>query len=345
MTNLETQLSKFTEADWLAAVEEMQECVHAVDRDALRIWFRFYPLDLRKYIANADDQAVAMQGLAMQGDFDLANHIATSHNFLFGHRYWPAVKCKIEKIAGEYKTEDALLLDIIKEVGIAVAEKVKADRSNVNAISAIGLATLAQVGLEAFSAANGEVAEPKGIMSKSPDAIVAERAKDDSQGVLGFLKSIDKKYSVAFTACDYSGKFPVVENQQVTHAAAQDRSQAWQEKDGRCWEGPIPVECTAASCGTCWVGVIGGKEKLGDVTPRERRAMITFGYNQPEDEKPFLRLACQTFAHGNATIVIPPWNGVFGKKVRGNVEDIVLEPNTTSAKRLREIVKEAVSGE
>ena len=55
MTNLETQLSKFTEADWLAAVEEMQECVHAVDRDALRIWFRFYPLDLRKYIAEADD--------------------------------------------------------------------------------------------------------------------------------------------------------------------------------------------------------------------------------------------------------------------------------------------------
>lgn len=345
MTNLETQLSKFTEADWLVAVEEMQQCVHAVDQDALRIWFRFYPIDLRKYIADADDQAVAIQGLAIQGDFDLANHIATSHNFLYGHRYWAAVKYKIEKFAAEYKTENATLLEIIKEVGILVAEKVKADRNLVNAIAAVGLSTLAQVGLEAFTAASGEIAEPKGIMAKSPDAIVAERAKDDSQGIMGFLRSIDKKFSIEFTACDFSGKFPVVNNQQVTHAAAQDRSQNWQEKDERCWEGPIPVECTAASCGTCWVGVIGGKDKLGDVTPRERRAMKTFGYNQPEDEKPYLRLGCQTFAHGNATIVIPPWNGVFGKKVRGNVEDVVLEPNTTSAKKLRETIASAMSGE
>lgn len=345
MTNLETQLSKFTEADWLAAVEGMQADVHPVDQDALRIWFRFYPLDLRKYIADAEDQAVAIQGLAIQGDFDLANHIVTSHNFLYGHRYWSAVKYKVEKFAAEYKTEDAPLLDIIKEVGIAVAEKVKVDRSHVNAISAIGLATLAQVGLEAFVAADGDVGEPKGLMSKSPDAIVAERAKDDSQGIMGFLRSIDKKFSIEFTGCDFSGKFPVVNNQQVTHAAAQDKSQNWQEKDARCWEGPIPVECTAASCGTCWVGVIGGKEKLSEVTPRERRAMTVFGYNQPEDEKPFLRLACQAYAHGNATMVIPPWNGVFGKKVRGNVQDIVLEPNTTSAKKLRETIASAMSGE
>lgn len=345
MTNLETQLSKFTESDWLAAVDDMQECVHAVDRDALQIWFRFYPLDLRKYIADAEDQAAAMQGLAMQGDFDLANHITTSHNFLYGHRYWSAVKYKVEKLAAEYKTEDAPLLDTIKELGIAVAEKVKADRSHVNAIAAVGLATLAQVGLEAFTAANGDVAEPKGVMAKSPDAIVAERGKDDPQGIMGFLRSVDKKFSVDFTACEYSGKFPVVNEQQMTHAAAQDRSQNWQEKDSRCWEGPIPVECTSASCGTCWIGVIGGKEKLSEVTRRERRAMKVFGYNQPEDEKPFLRLACQSYSYGNATIVIPPWNAVFGKKVRGNVEDIVLEPNTTSAAKLRETIASAMSGE
>ncbi|MBL8181439.1 MAG: (2Fe-2S)-binding protein [Blastocatellia bacterium] len=345
MTNLETQLSKFAETDWLAAVSEMQENVHPVDRDALQIWFRFYPLDLRKYIADAEDQAVAMQGLAMQGDFDLANHITTSHNFLYGHRYWPTVKHTIEKLAAEYKDEDDRLLDIIKEVGILVAEKHKVERELVNAITAVGLATLAQVGLEAFSVANGEIAEPKGIMAKSPDAIVAERAKDDPQGIMGFLRSINKKFSVDFTACEYSGKFPVVNEQQMTHAAAQDRSQNWQEKDSRCWEGPIPVECTSASCGTCWIGVIGGKEKLSEVTRRERRAIEVFGYNQPEDEKPFLRLACQSYAHGNATIVIPPWNAVFGKKVRGNVEDIVLEPNTTSAAKLRETIASAMSGD
>ena len=78
---------------------------------------------------------------------------------------------------------------------------------------------------------------------------------------------------------------------------------------------------------------------------RERRSMSVFGYNQPDEEKPFLRLACQAKAFGNATIVIPPWNGVFGKKIRGNVEELELEPATTSAKVLRETIATAASGE
>ena len=45
------------------------------------------------------------------------------------------------------------------------------------------------------------------------------------------------------------------------------------------------------------------------------------------------------------TIVIPPWNAVFGKKVYGNVEELELEPATTSAKTLREITREASAGE
>ena len=69
--------------------------------------------------------------------------------------------------------------------------------------------------------------------------------------------------------------------------------------------------------------------------------MKVFGYNQPENERPFLRLACQTQAKGNVTLVIPPWNGVFGKKVYGNVEEVELEPVATSAKNLREVVRSA----
>ena len=107
----------------------------------------------------------------------------------------------------------------------------------------------------------------------------------------------------------------------------------------------MPVECLSASCGTCWVGVLGGQEKLSEVAPRERRSMKVFGYNQPDDEKPFLRLSCQAKAFGNATIVIPPWNAVFGKKVRGNVEELELEPATTSARALRETIATAASGE
>lgn len=345
MNSLETYLSKFDESAWLSAIEEIAESVHEVDRDAMRIWFRFYPLDLVRYLRAAEDRKAAEGGIVLQGDLDLSSQIDTSHHFLYGHRFWQTVKCKIDKAAQESKDEPSSLVEAIKDIAMRVAEKHKVDRSLTNAIAAVGLATLNQVGMEAFLATPGETAKPDGLMARSPEAIVAERAKDDSQGIFGFLKTVDKKFSVAFAGRDFSGKFPVVNEQQVTHAASQDKSQDWRKKDERCWDGPVPIECTAASCGTCWVGVIGGKDKLSEVKPRERRAMRIFGYNQPDDEKPYLRLACQSFAYGNATIVIPPWNAVFGKKVRGNVEEIELEPNTTSAKRLREVVKSVTSGE
>ncbi len=209
----------------------------------------------------------------------------------------------------------------------------------------IGLATLNQVGIDAFKAAPGEIEQPKAIMAKSPNAVIAERAKDDSQGLFGFLKTVNKQFSIAWQNAKSHGKFAIVSEQEISSASSNDRSQNWQEQDTRCWEGVVPVECVSASCGTCWVGVLGGAEKLTEVSRRERRAMKVFGYNQPETEKPFLRLACQAKASGNATIVIPSWNAVFGKKVRGNVEDVELEPNTTSAKKLREIVKSATAGE
>src|SRR5687768_12892173 len=97
--------------------------------------------------------------------------------------------------------------------------------------------------------------------------------------------------------------------QEIAGASALERSKNWQEKDSRCWEGVIPVECLSASCGTCWIGVIAGQEKLSEVSRRERKAMKVFGYNQPDDPKPFMRLGCQAKANGNATIAIAPWNG------------------------------------
>ena len=51
-----------------------------------------------------------------------------------------------------------------------------------------------------------------------------------------------------------------------------------------------------------------------------------------------MRLACQARAEGSVSVVIPPWNGVFGKKVYGGIKKIVLEPATTSAVKLRETI-------
>ncbi|MEP6789198.1 MAG: hypothetical protein ABJB40_12245 [Acidobacteriota bacterium] len=346
MSNKLTEyLNTFTEAGWLAAVDELLPCIHEVDREAVQIWFRFYPLDLMRYIASADDREEALRGFALQGDFELKDQIDTSHHFLYGHRHWKVIKAAIEAESVVFKDETPTLLEEIKAIGMLVAEKLKIERQMVNAMAAIGLATLNQVGIDAFKAASGETKKPTGIKAKSPNAVIAERAKDDSQGIFGFLKTVDKKYSVKYANGRVEGKFDVMNDQDIANASANDRSQNWKNEDDRCWGGVVPVECLSASCGTCWVGVLGGREKLSEVSPRETRSMKVFGYNQPEGEKPFLRLACQSKAFGNATIVIPPWNGVFGKKVRGNVEELELEPATTSAKALREAVATAASGE
>ena len=341
MTDLEQYLNKFTETEWLGALEELLPEIHEVDRKAVQIWFRFFPLEFHRAVKSAENREEMIRGFALQGDFELDGQIDTSHHFLYGHRYWKTVKAAIEAEAATFAGRTLSLADEIRSVATMIAEKLKVEPQMVIAITAVGLMTLNQVGLDAFKAATGDVKKPTGIMTKSPNAIVAERGKDDSQGMLGFLRTVDKQFSVNFTGPHYAGKFRIMAEEEIASASQKDRSRDWRAEDERSWEGPVPIECTAASCGTCWVGVLGGEEKLTPVERRERRQMKVFGYNQPADEKPFVRLACQARAHGNVTIVIPPWNGVFGKKVYGNVEAVDLEPVTTSAKKLRETIASA----
>jgi len=63
--------------------------------------------------------------------------------------------------------------------------------------------------------------------------------------------------------------------------------------------------------------VIGGAEKLSDVAVREGKKIKEFGYIDTAEPKPLIRLACQAQAHGAVSIVIPPWNGQFGKYLAG----------------------------
>jgi ferredoxin len=335
---LETYLNQFSESDWLDTIASLSSDIHPVDRNATQIWFRFYPLKFRRFIENQHDGAELRRSLGLLGDYDLSEQIDASHKFLYGHRYWKAVKAAIEAETEVFTDQKPELANEIKQVASNIAEKLKVDVSLVLGITAVGFMTLDQVGLEKFKAATGEVEKPAGIMARSPDAIESERKRDDSQGLLGFLRTVDKKFTVTYIDKIDSGKFQLINDEEIASASARDQSQNWRARDERCWEGVVPVECRSASCGTCWIGILGGEEKLSEVGRRERRMMKVFGYNQPEDEKPILRLACQTKAYGNATIVIPPWNGVFGKKIYGNVEELELEPVTTSAKKLRETI-------
>jgi len=339
--NFENYLNKFSEKDWLAAVEKLLPAIHEVDKNAVQIWFRFFPLEFFRYLEAAEDRAKTIHQLALQGDFELKNQIDSSHKFLYGHRFWKEVKAEIENRAASFKDENADLSKVIEDVAGAV----KGDKSLTLGIAAVGLMTLNQVGFEAFKSAKGETEKPKGLLAKSPDEIVATRAKDDSQGVFGFLKTVNKKFTAVWDETKSNAKFAVINDEELATSSAKDQSQDWKAQDERCWEGVIPVECRSASCGTCWIGILAGQEKLTEVQRLERKQMKIFGYNQPEEEKPFLRLACQSKAHGNVSFVIPSWNGVFGKKVYDNVEQVELKPATTSAKKLRETIASANSGE
>jgi ferredoxin len=341
----EAFLNQFDERAWLDAVAALLPEIHEVDRNAVQVWFRFYPLALFRYLQAAEDRDEALRKFVMQGNFELKNQIDSSHRFLYGHRFWKETKNAIVKHAENFVNENADLKTEVRALAKTVAQSAKTTECLAVGIVLAGLMTLVQTGFEAFKAAEGKVFIDAKNAQKSAREILEERARDDSQGLFGFLKTVDKKFSVRYDENDANAKFQIINEEEIASGAARDQSQNWLAKDERCIEGVIPVECRSAACGTCWVGVVGGQEKLSEVQRLERKQMKIFGYNQPEDAKPFLRLACQAKAYGNVTIVIPPWNGVFGKKVRGNVEEEVLEPATTSAKANRAVVREVTKNQ
>jgi ferredoxin len=184
---------------------------------------------------------------------------------------------------------------------------------------------LQQVGLEEFRRTPGEVLIDRKHLKRTPDEVLRERAKDDSQGLFGFLRTADRQWTVVWDENADGRRFRAVDKQEVASAAATDK-RPWHETDPRCTvdEGPIPVQCRSASCGTCWVGVLGGAEKLSETDWRERKMMPLFGYVETDEPRPLIRLSCQARAEGAVSVVIPPWNGYFGKylkRVRGGAAE------------------------
>nr|MBA3770838.1 hypothetical protein [Blastocatellia bacterium] len=150
-TDSETFLGNATGAQWLAAIEQLSPALHPVDREPVQIWFRFFPIDLKRYLDGAEDREAAMNGLAVLGNVELKRQIDTSHHFLYGHRFWKSVKAVIADI--EVDAADSEDLDrLITFVADQVAAREKVDISLTLAISAVGLATLSHVGSDAFSA-------------------------------------------------------------------------------------------------------------------------------------------------------------------------------------------------
>src|SRR5687767_10853515 len=318
MTPFESFLEQHDEEAWSAALTTLLRAIHDVDRNATQIWFSFYPLSLLQALRQAEDPAKLAQQLLLQGNYQLKDQIDSSHTFLFGHRFWPEVKRATQQHAREFTrfNGQSSLADQILAAAQNSAQQAKVDKSLVVGMTAVAFMTIRQVGLEAFEAAPGKMLLDRRHARKSAEDVLRERAKDDSQGLLGFLRTVNKKWTVTYDENDDEAKYRMNHVQDLAWGAAEDRSRNWREIDPRRVEGPIPVECRSASCGTCWVGVLGGAEKLSDVAAREGKKIKEFGYIDTPEPKPLIRLACQAQTHGAVSIVIPPWNGVFAKYLR-----------------------------
>lgn len=319
--------------------------VHEVDRAATQIWFAFYPVSLYRALAQAEDPAALAAKLLMQGHYSLHEQIDSSHRFLYGHRFWPQVKRAVAEHAAAFTdaSADADLAAQILSLARRLSGQLKVDESLLIGITAVAFMTVQQAGLEAFKAAPGTIQIDSRFAKKSPEQILKERAKDDGQGLLGFLKTVDQEWTVNFDENDAKARYKVFQMEDLAAGAARDDSRDWRSLDPRCIEGPIPVECRSASCGTCWVGVLGGAEKLTDVSAREGKKIKEFGYIETNEPKPIIRLACMAQATGAVSIVIPPWNGVFGKYLHALEEQAQPSPLKTESETGNETTQELSS--
>ena len=311
----EAFLNRHDDNAWHKILQKLRPSIHEVDRAATEIWFYFFPLTLLRAFERSDDPVQLARRLLMAGNYLLKDQIDSSHKFLYGHQYWPQVKAAVTELASSTSAPKSLDLETqILGVAETVASRLKVDPTLVTGITAVAFMTLQQVGSPALQSAPGAVSKPP---QKSPEQILNDRARDDKQPFISSLFNPDKIFSIIFAEHDPTAKFKLINTQHLTTAAANDKRD-YQSRDSRCvvGEGPIPVECRNAACGTCWVGVLAGAEKLSEVGDLEWRKIKDFGYIDTEEPRPLIRLACQAQAYGNVTIVIPPWNGMFGKFIR-----------------------------
>src|SRR6476661_558979 len=203
MTPFETFLKKHDEEAWSATLTTLLRTIHEVDQNATQIWFAFYPLALFQALRRAEDPEKLRQQLLMQGHYELKDQIDSSHTFLYGHRYWPQVKKAAETFAETFAGNNAAQLsDQILEVARQTAASLKLDVSLLVGITAVAFMTVQQAGLANFKSAPGAMLLDKKHAKRSPGQILSERARDDGQGLFGFLKTIDKKWTVTYDEND-----------------------------------------------------------------------------------------------------------------------------------------------
>ena len=289
---------------WPAVLQELGPQLHPVDRDATRLWFSFFPLTVHNLVEREGQHRDFLALYQLRGRYRLAEQIHTSHTFLYGHYLWNDVKRSLLEPVSMPPHLPVLIRDVAERTGHPL--------NLALGIAAIAVMTLRQVGRQALLASPPATANRP---AKTPEQVLKERATDLRQGWL--KRTITPR--IIFREDDEQAWFALQPGQEITTAAEQDK-RPHHLADNRCFEnmGPIPVECRSGKCGTCWIGILGGNDRLSPLGDWEKKRLAYFGYfdsgfESLETPRPLLRLACQAQVQGSAAIVIPPWCGVPGR--------------------------------
>lgn len=305
-------LAQHSDAAWLRTLDRIEGAMHPVDRAATRIWFHLFPLALQRAMARPDAADLARR-MTLSGTWRLSDQIDTSHAFLYGHQFWPhATRAVLDYAAGPIPPSSLDLGMQVQEAAGRVSSAAGVPREQVLGITAVAMRTLQQVGAEALQAAPGTIVAPGSLDGLTADGVYRVRERRRNRSFLRFLGGgAGRQSPVTFDERDPAAQFPLIHSQHLTTAAALDHRDH-RHRDRRCSEGPIPVHCRSCSCGTCWIGILGGSEHTSPMESRERDKLAECGV-VVEGPRPVMRLACMTQAEGPVSIVIPPWNGLVGR--------------------------------
>jgi ferredoxin len=310
-------LEQHDDEAWRAILDRLAPMIHEVDRNATLIWHFFFPPSLGQALSQASDLPTLARKLFLEGNYLLKTQVDSSHRFLYGHRYWPEVKRVVLDYISSANAPASLDLAVqIQEVAARAAERQRTDVSLLVGITAVAFMTLQQVGVAAFRSSPGTVTLSPRFHERSPEEIVRRRREPERHSLKEILSG-KKTHTVIFDERLEDATFRVIHSQELTTGAYRDKPHyTWHDPRCKEGEGPIPVQCRSAACGTCWIGVLAGAENLSPVAALEARRMKVFGYIDSDAPRPLIRLACQAQAYGRVTIVIPPWNGMVGKFLR-----------------------------
>ena len=306
-------LAKHDEKTWIHILANLIPSIHPVDQIATQIWFSFWPLKLSQSLEQCADPAQTTKKMQLDGKYRLDEQIDSSVEFLFGSRYWPEIKKTVLLYTRTSTDLERMGLEkLIRDMASSLAAERKVSVSILLGITAIACMILQQVGIAAFAPA-AKTRGPSTRESLTAEQALKRRIEATQRGFFGFLRAVDRKYTITFDENRKECSFQAIRAQDLSMACATDKRD-YQSQDHRRIEGPIPCQCRSGACGYCWIGVLSGKDKLSEITEFEKKRLKYFGYASSDSDgetHPPIRLSCQSKCYGDISIVVPPWNGVL----------------------------------